>query len=271
MLKRTMKHHAFTLIELLVVIAIISILAAILFPVFASAKESARGISCLSNMRQIGMALIMYQSDSDDFSAPCVSVQPTPGLSPQVPWIGYDNNNAPSNGSFTGNILEPATSKIRTGLIDGYLKSEGVKTCPNKPKQWQLALALNYFNANYPSPYYTTNPAAAGNEYSLNAKACSTDAATSLMSCHGANTSEMDEPSATLVAWEHAASVPFCNFLQTSDWEFSPPNSAPLREHFNFLHRGGTNTIWADGHVRWMNYGRLKRRYFSVRKDFYSE
>lgn len=58
--------RAFTLIELLVVIAIVAILAAILFPVFAQAKESAKRISCLSNQRQLGLGLYMYISDWDD-------------------------------------------------------------------------------------------------------------------------------------------------------------------------------------------------------------
>src|SRR5436190_9735580 len=59
------KQRGFTLIELLVVIAIIAILAAILFPVFAQAREAARKTSCLSNMKQIGNAEVMYMQDYD--------------------------------------------------------------------------------------------------------------------------------------------------------------------------------------------------------------
>src|SRR5437868_5451911 len=63
---RFRKDSGFTLIELLVVIAIIAILAAILFPVFAQAREAARKTACLSNLKQLGLGWIMYAQDYDE-------------------------------------------------------------------------------------------------------------------------------------------------------------------------------------------------------------
>jgi prepilin-type N-terminal cleavage/methylation domain-containing protein/prepilin-type processing-associated H-X9-DG protein len=63
--------RGFTLIELLVVITIIAILAAILFPVFSSAKEAAKRTSCISNSKQLSLGILMYAGDQDDMIPPC--------------------------------------------------------------------------------------------------------------------------------------------------------------------------------------------------------
>src|SRR2546421_6478946 len=76
--------RAFTLIELLVVIAIIAILAAILFPVFAQAREKARSISCLSNTKQIGTGYMMYLQDYDETFPPHVSERTAPPGTPDT-------------------------------------------------------------------------------------------------------------------------------------------------------------------------------------------
>ena len=72
-------RKGFTLIELLVVIAIIAILAAILFPVFAQAREKARSISCLSNFKQLGVAFTMYLQDYDEVVLPRYNACPSTG------------------------------------------------------------------------------------------------------------------------------------------------------------------------------------------------
>lgn len=75
---------AFTLIELLVVISIIAVLAAILFPVFARARENARRASCMSNLKQIGLGFMMYTQDYDEMMPPAITVN-----NPSPPFESY--------------------------------------------------------------------------------------------------------------------------------------------------------------------------------------
>jgi prepilin-type N-terminal cleavage/methylation domain-containing protein/prepilin-type processing-associated H-X9-DG protein len=102
----------FTLIELLVVIAIIAILAAILFPVFAQAREKARQISCASNLKQLGLAVIMYQQDNDEF---------------------YPIGNSLWAQQPSGAITFGNTAQMWPNEILPYVKSVGVFVCPDDP------------------------------------------------------------------------------------------------------------------------------------------
>jgi prepilin-type N-terminal cleavage/methylation domain-containing protein/prepilin-type processing-associated H-X9-DG protein len=104
------QHKAFTLIELLVVIAIIAILAAILFPVFARARENARRTSCQSNLKQIGTAAMMYTQDYDE-RLPYYSLAP----------VGYWEN-----------------------AIYPYTRSTQVYNCPSRTVEDERAYGMNY-------------------------------------------------------------------------------------------------------------------------------
>ena len=80
-----MTRRGFTLIELLVVIAIIAILAAILFPVFAKAREKARQTSCLNNVKQLTLAMMQYAQDHDERWPGALLPAPAPGTTPSPP------------------------------------------------------------------------------------------------------------------------------------------------------------------------------------------
>ncbi len=110
----------FTLIELLVVIAIIAILAAILFPVFARAREAARKTACLSNMRQIGTAFQIYTQDYDE-TLPN-STDGTPGASVHGAWNYYK--------TFPANI-SPGSYDVTQGGLYPYVKNSQIYICPS--------------------------------------------------------------------------------------------------------------------------------------------
>jgi prepilin-type N-terminal cleavage/methylation domain-containing protein len=125
-LRRRFSLRGFTLIELLVVIAIIAILAAILFPVFAQAREKARQTACLSNTRQIATAIHMYLQDYDETFF-------------NMPWPGF--------GGYDGRT--PSINRFWTEVLMPYVKNQDLFRCPS------TSTSDHVTTYNYPPVGYT--------------------------------------------------------------------------------------------------------------------
>jgi prepilin-type N-terminal cleavage/methylation domain-containing protein/prepilin-type processing-associated H-X9-DG protein len=133
-MRRSKTRPGFTLIELLVVIAIIAILAAILFPVFAQAREKARQVGCLSNMKQLGLGFRMYMQDWDERlpgGAPYTS-KPYAG-----DWVGMTK--------WGGPCTEKYPMLPEAGSLFPYVKNAQVYVCPSAglTKALRLSYAIN--------------------------------------------------------------------------------------------------------------------------------
>jgi prepilin-type N-terminal cleavage/methylation domain-containing protein/prepilin-type processing-associated H-X9-DG protein len=114
-------RRGFTLIELLVVIAIIAILAAILFPVFAKAREKARTASCLNNIKQLGLAMMQYSQDYDERFPKCYT---------RVNGVGSENRWFWRNDTYPGQIFP-------------YVKNKQVFVCPSgQPGHYGASMTL---------------------------------------------------------------------------------------------------------------------------------
>jgi prepilin-type N-terminal cleavage/methylation domain-containing protein/prepilin-type processing-associated H-X9-DG protein len=141
-------QRGFTLIELLVVIAIIAILAAILFPVFASAREAARRTACLSNTKQLGLAALLYAQDFDE----------------RLPLFTWDYS------TYWSIAWSPENNRwLREGaILFPYTKSNGIQSCPSYTTKGHLGGVGYGYNERLagtryaPPSYILLEPAALG-------------------------------------------------------------------------------------------------------------
>lgn len=211
-------RKGFTLIELLVVIAIIAILAAILFPVFAKAREKARQSSCLSNLKQIGLATLQYVQDYDE----------------KFPGIYWNTGNAarPISGWPTENL---GTYLNWAEKITPYVKNPQVFQCPNLVLTSATQMGYNCFPTSY-----TFN-------YSLN-----------IDTSQGRSLGDIGRPSEIMMIgdgpaqldtrWAPAVMVSLYNNVPTGTWPLTTAYCTACRRH-----NDGYNFVFVDGHAKWMN------------------
>ena len=269
---RNQNSRGFTLVELLVVVAIIALLSAILFPVFGTAREKARQISCASNMRQLGLGILQYSADYDE-SLP--------------------------SGSYQYAVIPTACGGSSVDLPDGegwasqiypYVKADGVFICPDD--NFEPLVGSRAING----VTYTTNAVSYSFNMNLSQANSGPWCGGSLASTVGGPPlviSRLNEPSQTVMLWElgptyytQVLTVPGLFDFSMSSNVYNTPNE-PQRARSGFIddgyacsngsshgqnsscnndtgstesqtatpigvHSNSSNFLCADGHVKWL-------------------
>ncbi|MEN6303410.1 MAG: DUF1559 domain-containing protein [Armatimonadia bacterium] len=217
------KKSGFTLIELLVVIAIIAILAAILFPVFAKAREKARQASCLSNQKQMGLAFMAYAQDYDGMLCDTLMMRDVVAANLAIPW--------------------PVT-------LTPYIKNTQIFRCPSVSWNYSGGTAgygavrevlgyaggLGYIAAEW-APYGNTDSAGFG------------------QSLDG-----LTEPSATIIVCDSTNYVCEREYWKRTDNTNQPDVTTATKYNNAYYvvdsrHNEGANCTFADGHAKWLKQG----------------
>ena len=251
--------HAFTLIELLVVIAIIAILAAILFPVFAQAREKARAISCMSNTKQMGTAALMYAQDYDETLVPAGS--------------RYAHQNVPcfdGNANFNSNPRAWVDWEIP---LVAYTKNTEMFICPDRRQFGCYGYAMNTDSSDDDFPGAPTPPGAWGTVQAVSLAAVDSGAeCLYLYDSHDEQLENLFDPSIKgdgvpdTEAWETMGSwlQGLKSGLITEAALLQKFPSGPWR-HSNML-----NILWLDGHSKARRFSSLEQKDLNIQHQNYT-
>ena len=269
-------RRAFTLIELLVVIAIIAILAAILFPVFAQAREKARQISCLSNIKQLGLGLFMYCQDYDETM---------PAAFAGIPAINGGGANA-----------IPYEDQLRP-----YIKNDQLSGCPSDSQPRPLRGIGDFWDGKYSAKAVKRSYGYVGEVTTKegNARSSNPDSNTGMSSWgNGKSLAAIDQPADTIALCEEWArnenneaesfylGTPWGALYTNCDgWKIAgrvKPSTDPMQNstecNGDFTnvgklpvpgHNKMSNFAFADGHAKAMPYASVRQndwRMFKLQK-----
>ena len=259
-MRRNTTHHAFTLIELLVVIAIIAILAAILFPVFAQAREKARQTSCLSNEKQLALGILMYNQDYDE----------------HFPIYQYAYLHALTDPPFDPKVIDATVGWNEA--VYPYVKNVQVFHCPSAPLASVNGTQQSWAGGNLDDTY----PTGVSN-YAINARlAGNTGGQDDGMIWPTATNADLEWPASTILLVEASSTcADGCATSDANEWGWEgrhvdllngdgwwggnePPSQGasfvdslkpPLGRHTN-----GSNYAFSDGHVKFLSAGSMGQR-----------
>jgi prepilin-type N-terminal cleavage/methylation domain-containing protein/prepilin-type processing-associated H-X9-DG protein len=272
-------RRGFTLIELLVVIAIIAILAAILFPVFAQAREKARQTACLSNQKQIGLAVQQYVQDNDGVFPHAVAG----GGAPAGVTASYtDINSKGGTGTYTEHIFQQ---------LHPYTKNWSIYLCPSDASPFPAFNAAGNQNGSGAPP--------ADSSYGYNAQLLQNLVGPSYQYRDSLSESQLVSSASSYLIAETSSSMKFFGYRGSCSGLPSTGNPIPTRldtvrfanatkaandysgsctlspdrslftgkEDSKTRHTGGANIVYADGHAKWSKWSNVLDKYTCMDPD----